>query len=851
VSANRLLLLAAIPLFLVLLVVAVLSMRFAAEERSGQGWVVHTYQVMNQARQILADAQDSETGQRGYIITRNPAYLQPFRNGTGRLRRDLDTLKSLTADNPDQQKRLPQLENFANRRVSALLKALQLAPSYAPPPPAMLRAMADGKRQMDGLRATVAQIMADEDKLLALRTAQRRAAEVNEIRFALSAALIAFVILLGAALVLVRANVRLLESERDRSLRIATLQAMLDNVRDGIVVFDGSGRLSAFNATFFQFLGFPRELAAIGTPLSAFQAFDRDRGHAIFNDLPMASGEATDTYTHLLVSGRDLDVYRASVPGSGFLVAAMDVTSRMRAEALTRQTQKMEAIGQLTGGIAHDFNNLLQVIGTNLDLLAGDVRGDARATGRMQNAISAVERGARLTNQLLAFARKQALEPRSTNLGRLVQTMTDLLRRTLGERIEVEAMVAGGLWNTLVDPTQVENIILNLAINARDAMPDGGKLTIEVANAFLDDSYAAAHAEVIPGQYVLLAVSDTGTGMTPDVAARAFDPFFTTKPEGRGTGLGLSQVWGFTKQSGGHVKIYTEVGHGTTVKIYLPRTKKPQEISEPVATSTPVEGGSETILVVEDDAGVRASAVDMLTELGYSVLRAENAEQALVVLSSGAPIDLLFTDVVMPGPVSTRELARRAQALHPNIAVLYTSGYTQNAIVHDGKLDEGVVLISKPYRKDDLARKLRTLLPAGRKTAPAPEPAPTAKAASNDSGAPRYKKVLVVDDIVLVRMTTVDMVEQMGYATAEAGTGAEALALIKSDPDIDALVTDLGLPGMNGRELIAEARKIRPALKVVVASGYSTDSGEGPLKDVASLMKPFDMSQLQSALEGA
>jgi signal transduction histidine kinase/CheY-like chemotaxis protein len=848
VSANRLLLLAAIPLFLVLLAVAVLSVRFAADERAGQGWVVHTYEVINDLRRVLSDAQDTETGQRGYIITHDSSYLEPYRAGSQLIDKHLAAFRQLTSDNPQEQKRAEEISKIVDQRFAALNRTLSFVPAGPGVSPQLLRAMDEGKRDMDSLRRIVSAGIADEDRLLTARIAARRAAEANEVRYA---ALIAFVILLGAALVLVRANVRLLESERDRSIRIATLQAMLDNVRDGIVVFDGSGKLSAFNTTFFQFLGFPQALAAIGTPLSAFQAYDRDRGHAIFNDLPTASGETTDTYTHLLVSGRDLDVYRAAVPGGGFLVAAMDVTARMRAEALTRQTQKMEAIGQLTGGIAHDFNNLLQVIGTNLDLLAGDVRGDARATGRMQNAISAVERGARLTSQLLAFARKQALEPRSTNLGRLVQTMTDMLRRTLGERVEVEAMVAGGLWNTLVDPTQVENIILNLAINARDAMPDGGKLTIEVANAFLDDAYAASHSEVTPGQYVLLAVSDTGTGMTPDVAARAFDPFFTTKPEGRGTGLGLSQVYGFTKQSGGHVKIYSEVGHGTTVKIYLPRTKKPQEISEPVATSTPVEGGSETILVVEDDAGVRASAVDMLTELGYSVLRAENAEQALVVLSSGAPIDLLFTDVVMPGPVSTRELARRAQALHPNIAVLYTSGYTQNAIVHDGKLDEGVVLISKPYRKDDLARKLRTLLPAGRKTAPAPEPAPTAKAASNDSGAPRYKKVLVVDDIVLVRMTTVDMVEQMGYATAEAGTGAEALALIKSDPDIDALVTDLGLPGMNGRELIAEARKIRPALKVVVASGYSTDSGEGPLKDVAALMKPFDMAQLQSALESA
>src|SRR6202000_1626702 len=236
-----------------------------------------------------------------------------------------------------------------------------------------------------------------------------------------------------------------------------------------------------------------------------------------------------------------------------------------------------EAVGHLTGGVAHDFNNLLQIISANLDLAAADARHNPKTAERLQNAISAVERGSRLTGQLLAFARRQALDPRSTNLGRLLQEMTDLLRRTLGERIEVESIVSGGLWNTLVDPTQVENAILNLAINARDAMPNGGKLTIELANAFLDETYAAAHSEVSAGQYVMLAVSDTGTGMSPEIAARVFDPFFTTKPEGKGTGLGLSQVYGFVKQSGGHVKVYSEAGQATTVKIYLPRTRKPQE----------------------------------------------------------------------------------------------------------------------------------------------------------------------------------------------------------------------------------------------------------------------------------
>src|ERR1700754_1332067 len=336
----------------------------------------------------------------------------------------------------------------------------------------------------------------------------------------------------------------------------------------------------------------------------------------------------------------------------------MDVTARMRAEGMVRQSQKMEAIGHLTGGVAHDFNNLLQIISANLDLAvaSGEVKGSAQLGQRLQNAIGAVSRGSRLTGQLLAFARRQALDPRSVDLGRVIRDMTDMLRRTLGEQIEVEAVIAGGLWNTLVDPNQVENAILNLSINARDAMPDGGKLTLEVANAHLDDAYAAQHGEVTPGQYVMLAVSDTGTGMTPEVMNRVFEPFFTTKPEGKGTGLGLAQAYGFVKQTGGHIKIYTEPGDGTAIKLYLPRTRREVDAID-VTGGLPVEGGSEHILVVEDDEGVRAAVVDMLGELGYRVLKAENAESALALLRGERP-DLIFTDVVMPGGIHTREFTR-------------------------------------------------------------------------------------------------------------------------------------------------------------------------------------------------
>ena len=388
---------------------------------------------------------------------------------------------------------------------------------------------------------------------------------------------------------------------------------------------------------------------------------------------------------------------------------ATELTERRKAEDELRQSQKMEAVGQLTGGVAHDFNNLLQVISGNLQLIAKDVTGKERAERRLASANVAVARGAKLASQLLAFGRRQPLQPKVMNIGRLVSGMDEMLRRTLGESIEVETIISGGLWNTLVDPTQIENALLNLALNARDAMDGNGRLTIEVCNSVLDAAYARNHEGVIAGQHVMLAVTDTGTGMPPDVIEKVFEPFFSTKPEGRGTGLGLSMVYGFVKQSLGHIKIYSEVGEGTTVKLYLPRVDQREDTVVAVADE-PVTGGSETILVVEDDPDVRATTVDILTELGYRVLKARDAASALTVIEAGLPIDLLFTDVVMPGTMKSTELARKARERIPNIQVLFTSGYTENAIVHGGRLDAGVELISKPYIREELAHRVRHVI---------------------------------------------------------------------------------------------------------------------------------------------
>ena len=421
---------------------------------------------------------------------------------------------------------------------------------------------------------------------------------------------------------------------------------------------------------------------------------------------------------------------RVEPPTPGGELGALMTVLNQTAESLQRQrldidelnerlrrAQRLEAVGQLTGGVAHDFNNLLTVVLGNAELLA-ELNQDKPQQRKLAEMISAAaQRGAELTQRLLAFARKQALAPKVVALNPLVAGMDPLLRRTLGEHIEIELIRAAGLWPAQVDPGQLENALLNLCLNARDAMPAGGRLTLETANARLDADYAATHIDVQPGQYVMVAVSDTGSGIAPNDLKRVFEPFFTTKPTGKGTGLGLSMVYGFVKQSAGHVAIYSEIGQGTTVRLYLPRASA-DEVAAPVddcsVAAAEAQGGSGTILLVEDDADVRAFALSQLLAFGYTVIEAGDGPSALSILEQRSDIDLLFTDVVMPGGMSGRVLADAANRLHPQLRVLYTSGYTENAIVHHGRLDEGARLLGKPYRRSELDRAVRAALAEAR-----------------------------------------------------------------------------------------------------------------------------------------
>jgi PAS domain S-box-containing protein len=531
---------------------------------------------------------------------------------------------------------------------------------------------------------------------------------------------------------------------------------------------------------------------------------------------------------------------------AGFAKITRDITERMEANRLLEdarkalfQSQKMEAIGKLTGGVAHDFNNVLQVLRGNLELLEKRHSGDVWTRERLDKAVDAVERGAKLASQLLAFGRQQPLQPVVINLSPAIHGMDDLLRRALGEAIELETVVAGGLWNTLVDIHQLENVILNLAINARDAMPDGGKLTMELANAMLDDHYVASLPEVPAGQYVMLAVSDTGTGMPPEVVERAFEPFFTTKAEGQGTGLGLSTAYGFVRQTGGHARIYSEVGHGTTVKIYLPRSTE-TAVEPPRRPSVKLRGGTETILVVEDDPKVQSTVVDTLSGLGYRVLKADSTEQALMVIRSGVDIDLLFTDVVMPGLPRSPEMAAQAVKLLPRLRVLFTSGYTQNAIVHGGRLDPGVELLSKPYSREQLAYKIRQMLHTDGEDA-------TLRAANGETSGLR---VLVVDDDLALLEATGELLKMIGHVPVVTGSPDEALRLIE-ERTFDVLLADLAIPGKSGIELAEKALQLQPTLRVVFASGNEVPDVPALTFHWKALRKPYTLDELNRVLDSS
>ncbi|MCA0031845.1 CHASE3 domain-containing protein [Mesorhizobium sp. B263B2A] len=561
---------------------------------------------------LLSMAQDAESGQRGYLLTGEKSYLEPYRKAVDAIPGQLSRIDAMTASDDQIVQQINHIKDALSQKQAEQARTIALYDKGDAAAALQLVRSGQGKAAMDEIRASM-------DTIRRISAADIAARDEHTDRV-------------------------------EAWLRIGSLAALLAIFVLGVYTIRESRRR--------------------------------------FRDVVVGQEELMRKNIEL----------------------GNEIQTREKAESQIRQMQKMEAVGQLTGGIAHDFNNMLAVIISAMNLAQRKLkRGEHDLEKLIEAATDAASRAAKLTSRLLAFSRQQPLAPQIVDANRLVTGMSDLLRRALGEGIVIETVLAGGLWKTHADPSQIENAILNLAVNARDAMSEDGKLTIETANSHLDDGYAATHADVIPGQYVMIAVSDTGEGMSADVMARAFEPFFTTKPVNKGTGLGLSQVFGFVKQSGGHVKIYSERDQGTTVRIYLPRFFGPEEPAIPAERGDSTAKVTETILVVEDDAQVRAATTDAMRELGYEVIDVGSGQEALEKLAATPGIALLFTDIVMP-VMNGRKLAEEAVARQPGLKVIFTTGFTRNAVVHNGVLDHDVNFLAKPFTIEQLAAKLREVL---------------------------------------------------------------------------------------------------------------------------------------------
>jgi signal transduction histidine kinase/CheY-like chemotaxis protein len=606
----------------------------------------------------------------------------------------------------------------------------------------------------------------------------------------------------------------------------AEIRFLVEKNADGIIVIDEGGTVLFANPAAEQIFGRQADLL-VGRPIG----------------IPFVAGDTAEIAIHK-PGGDQIDAEIRIVETTwdrqpARLASLRDVSARKAAEERLRHSAKMEAVGLLTAGIAHDFNNLLTVVLGNLESAQrGFAATDPGLSRVLENASRGARQAAKLTEKLLAFARRKPLEPQLLDVNLLVSGMSDLLQRTLGEQIVVRTKLVNDPWSVEIDPTELEAAILNLAVNARDAMPLGGQLVIETDNVEIDAAYATA--DIDRGFYVLITVTDTGMGMTPDVLHQVFEPFFTTKTGGRGTGLGLSQVYGFVKQSGGHVKLYSDPGIGTSAKLYLPRvlneaapTWTPNTDSEAPADVPRGEAG-EVVLVVEDEEDVRSYAVSSLRDLGYRVFEAIDGASALDILAREKDICLLFTDLGLPGGMDGRGLAEHARAMHPSIQILMTTAYAAGALVHEGRLDADIELLNKPFSYATLATRIRKLL--------------------DRQGEQREVCILVVEDELLLQMFVADALADAGCVTIEAASASEGWAKFSTGQDeLAGAIIDLGLPDRRGDELIADVRAVRPDLPIVLATGYADDSVRSRFAQddrLVVLSKPFNPDELLAVLRG-
>ncbi len=716
---------------LVILLVSALAFYSTRRLIAASEQVERTQNMLIETNRFLSEIRAVESSARGYFVTGDDRYLEVRTASSASAEATATRIRALETSGELRQ-RLDRFVSLAEDRLQYANRLIQLRGS----PSEALRTIRLGTDLMD-------RVGSDAETIIAAQTNAHRAEQVQlqSQSWLTSSALAVGVILslstIGWLFALrgreVEMRQRLADelqalnleldtrvSERTSQLRDSEERAglVIDAALDAVVSIDQEGMITGWNPQARNTFGWTSE-EALGRQVDETIMPERFRqAHRDGLARYLATGEARVLNKRIELvalrrSGEEFPVELSITPiregdTVSFSAFIRDLRESKERDEQLRQLQRMDAIGRLTGGIAHDFNNLLAIIHGNSELLRARLGEDTDSAEMADDVISASERGGELVRRLLAFARMQHLESEPIDLNARLPNILGLLQRSLSENIEVRVKSARKLWPAIVDPTQVDDAIVNLAINARDAMPDGGTLTIETRNIHLDEEYAAHHAEVAPGDYVMLAVTDTGTGMSPETVSRAFEPFFTTKAEGKGTGLGLSQVFGWIKQSGGNINIYSELGHGTTIKLYLPRAESPA-VEKELEQESLAPGGDETVLVVEDNPNVRKMVIRQLRDLGYKIVEANNGPSAIKLIEQGTTFDLLLTDIVMPGGMTGFQLADHLRQGRSNIKILYTSGYTELAALPDC-LPNRAQLLSKPYRKQDLARAIRQAL---------------------------------------------------------------------------------------------------------------------------------------------
>ncbi len=761
------------------LIAAVLAFYLVQNEnKRAEQWVTHTLEVRNEIQMVHTRLDEAETGMLGYVITRNPAWLGRFRGAQQQLPKILDRLDAMVADNPGQHARVRRIRGLVIDRLKALESTpARVPPEAAGSHPALADnriALDQIHTELDQMRATEDQLLADRRSHARAVWSKNYAVTAAGALFVPVAAIIAMLLFaravtrrvrvldenagrlargvaiapmrsgndeigrleqsLGAAATLLAQREEALRRSadelelrvRERTEELADanqrLKAVIDASPLAIFRMDLDGTVKSWNRAAEQMFGW-KEDEVLDRPLPTIP----DEAQHDFHDL-LSGASRGEVLTGLETRRRrkdgkiiDIRLWTAPVrhPSGeirGKIAIAADFTDHKRLEEQFSHAQRMEAIGRLAGGVAHDFNNVITVVSGYGHMLHDAVRHDSALRDSAEEILKAADRATALAQQLLAFSRKQVIQPKIIDLNALVRDVQRMLARVIGEDVELKTLLREDVGTVRADAGQIEQVLMNLAVNARDAMPSGGKLTIETANLYLDEGYARTHAGVAPGPYVMLAVSDTGTGMDPETKPHVFEPFFTTKERGKGTGLGLSTVYGIVKQHGGDIWVYSEPGRGTTFKIYLPHAAAAQAAALPMEHQAPPAHGHETVLVVEDEDGVRKLIRDILEQRGYRVLEAESGEKALDIAGKNGDLDLLLTDVVMP-KMSGRDLAEALVLLFPQVRVLFLSGYTDQVVVEHGVLHPEAEFLQKPFTPDVLSRKVRQVLDKDRTTA--------------------------------------------------------------------------------------------------------------------------------------